>query len=258
MKTLAQQTISKVPAVTLGFWIIKILATTLGETAGDAVTMTLGLGYLVGTAIFATILVFAVSSQIAATRFHPFLYWVVIVATTTAGTTLADFCDRSLGIGYVGGSSILFLCVIAVLALWYWSMGSVAVESITSRKAEAFYWATIMFSQTLGTALGDFLADTGGLGYEGGALVFGAALVGVSCLYFFTGVSQVALFWAAFILTRPLGATVGDYLDKPIANGGLALGRFEASAVLTAVIVGCIVFIPQRAGRHPGAARSET
>ncbi len=256
MNTLAQQTISKVPAVTLGFWIIKILATTLGETGGDAVTMTLGLGYLVGTVIFAAILVVAVSSQIAVTRFHPFLYWVVIVATTTAGTTLADFCDRSLGIGYVGGSSILFLCVIAVLALWHWSMGSVAVESITSRKAEAFYWATIMFSQTLGTALGDFLADTGGLGYEGGALVFGAALVIVSALYFFTGVSRVALFWAAFILTRPLGATVGDYLDKPVANGGLALGRFEASAVLAAVIVGCIILIPQRAGRHPGAERA--
>ena len=256
MNTVARDTISKVPAVTLGFWVIKILATTLGETGGDAVTMTLNLGYLIGTAIFATVFVVAVSAQIAATRFRPFLYWFVIVATTTAGTTLADFCDRSLGVGYVGGSSILFVCLIAVLAIWYRTLGSVAVESITTRKAEAFYWATIMFSQTLGTALGDFLADSGGLGYEGGALVFGAGLVLVAALYFFTSVSRVALFWAAFILTRPLGATVGDLLDKPVANGGLALGRFEASAVLAAVIIGCILLIPQRAGRHPGAEKA--
>ena len=253
--TVARDTVSKVPAVTLGFWVIKILATTLGETGGDAVTMTLNLGYLIGTAIFATVFVVAVSAQIAATRFRPFLYWFVIVATTTAGTTLADFCDRSLGVGYVGGSSILFVCLIAVLAIWYRTLGSVAVESITTRKAEAFYWATIMFSQTLGTALGDFLADSGGLGYEGGALVFGAGLVLVAALYFFTSVSRVALFWAAFILTRPLGATVGDLLDKPVANGGLALGRFEASAVLAAVIIGCILLIPQRAGRHPGTEK---
>ena len=255
MNTVARDTISKVPAVTLGFWVIKILATTLGETGGDAVTMTLNLGYLIGTAIFATVFVVAVSAQITATRFRPFLYWFVIVATTTAGTTLADFCDRSLGVGYVGGSSILFVCLIAVLAIWYRTLGSVAVESITTRKAEAFYWATIMFSQTLGTALGDFLADSGGLGYEGGALVFGAGLVLVAALYFFTSVSRVALFWAAFILTRPLGATVGDLLDKPVANGGLALGRFEASAVLAAVIIGCILLIPQRAGRHPGTEK---
>jgi uncharacterized membrane-anchored protein len=253
MNTATRNVVSKVPAVTLGFWIIKILATTLGETGGDAVTMTLGMGYLIGTAIFATIFVVAVAAQITAKRFHSFLYWFVIVATTTAGTTLADFCDRSLGIGYVGGSSILFVCVIGVLALWYWTLGSVAVNSIRSRKAEAFYWATIMFSQTLGTALGDFLADTGGLGYEGGALVFGAALAVVGVLYFFTSASRVALFWAAFILTRPLGATVGDYLDKPISDGGLALGRFTASGVLAAVIVILILLIPQRAEHHPGA-----
>jgi uncharacterized membrane-anchored protein len=253
MSSTLEKAIIKVPAVTLGFWVIKILATTLGETGGDAVTMSMGLGYLVGTAIFAIIFAVAVAAQIAAQRFHAFLYWFVIVATTTAGTTLADFCDRSLGIGYVGGSSILFACVIGVLAFWYRTMGSVSVDSIHSREAEIFYWATIMFSQTLGTALGDFLADTGGLGYEGGALVFGAALVVVAGLYFWTSVSRVILFWAAFILTRPLGATVGDYLDKPIANGGLALSRYTASAVLAVVIVGLILLIPQRPGRHPAA-----
>ena len=215
--------------------------------------MSLNLGYLIGTSIFAAIFLVAVSAQIAAARFRPFLYWFVIVATTTAGTTLADFCDRSLGIGYVGGSLLLFACLMATLLVWHRTMGSVAVDQIRSHKAEGFYWATIMFSQTLGTALGDFLADTGGLGYEGGALVFGAALAVVAALYFFTSVSRVTLFWAAFILTRPLGATVGDYLDKPVANGGLALDRFEASAALAVVIVVCILLIPQRAGRHPGA-----
>ena len=253
MSTTLRQDVAKVPAVTFGFWVIKILATTLGETGGDAVTMSLNLGYLIGTAIFAAIFVVAVSVQIAAARFRPFLYWFVIVATTTAGTTLADFCDRSLGIGYVGGSLLLFACLMATLLVWHRTMGSVAVDQIRSRKAEGFYWATIMFSQTLGTALGDFLADTGGLGYEGGALVFGAALAVVAALYVFTSVSRVTLFWAAFILTRPLGATVGDYLDKPVANGGLALNRFEASAALAVVIILCILLIPQRAGRHPGA-----
>ena len=243
---------SKVPEVTLGFWVIKVAATTLGETGGDAVTMTLGLGYLVGTAIFATVLAAAVSAQVAARRFHPFLYWFVIVATTTAGTTLADFCDRSLGIGYAGGSSILFALLLATLGLWYWSLGSVSVDTVTSPKAEIFYWATIMFSQTLGTALGDWMADTNGLGYEGGAIVFAAALAVVAGLYFRTNVSRTLLFWTAFILTRPLGATFGDLLDKPVANGGLALGRFSASAVLAAFIIACILILPQRAGSHPG------
>ena len=243
---------SKVPEVTLGFWVIKVAATTLGETGGDAVTMTLGLGYLVGTAIFATVLAAAVSAQVAARRFHPFLYWFVIVATTTAGTTLADFCDRSLGIGYAGGSSILFALLLVTLGLWYWSLGSVSVDTVTSPKAEIFYWATIMFSQTLGTALGDWMADTNGLGYEGGAIVFAAALAVVAGLYFRTNVSRTLLFWTAFILTRPLGATFGDLLDKPVANGGLALGRFSASAVLAAFIIACILILPQRAGSHPG------
>ncbi len=253
MNRISENRSTKVPEVTLAFWIIKIAATTLGETGGDAVTMSMNLGYLIGTAIFATILVFAVSAQIAAKRFHPFLYWAVIVATTTAGTTLADFLDRSLGIGYVGGSSILFVLLMAVLGLWYWSLGSVSVDTITTPRVEMFYWATIMFSQTLGTALGDWMADTTGLGYEGGALVFAAGLAAIAGAYLYTSVSRTLLFWAAFILTRPLGATVGDLLDKPVANGGLALSRFVASAVLTAFIVVCILLLPQRAGRHPGA-----
>ncbi len=246
-----KQAVSKVPEVTLGFWIIKVIATTLGETGGDAVTMTLGLGYLAGTAIFAALFVVAVAAQIRARRFHPFLYWAVIVATTTAGTTLADFFDRSLGIGYVGGSSVLFTLLLATLWLWHRALGSVSVDTVTTPRAEMFYWATIMFSQTLGTALGDFLADGAGLGYRGGALVFGAALAVVALLCFYTSVSRTVLFWAAFILTRPLGATVGDFLDKPLANGGLALGRFAASAVLAAAMVGLVLLLPQRAGRHP-------
>ncbi|MBV8935584.1 MAG: hypothetical protein JO095_07230, partial [Alphaproteobacteria bacterium] len=242
----------KVPEVTLIFWIIKVAATTLGETGGDAVTMTMGLGYLVGTAIFAVIFAAVVSAQIAAKRFHPFLYWAVIVATTTVGTTLADFADRSLGIGYVGGSAVLFALLIASLAVWYWSLGSVSVNTIASPKAEMFYWATIMFSQTLGTALGDFLADTSGLGYEGGALVFAAGLAIIAVAYFYTNASHTLLFWAAFILTRPLGATVGDLLDKPPAQGGLGLDRVSASAALTLFIIFCILVLPQRPGRHPG------
>ncbi len=243
--------VSKVPEVTLAFWLIKIAATTLGETAGDAVTMTLKLGYLIGTIIFAALFIGGVAAQISARRFHPFLYWAVIVATTTAGTTLADFFDRSLGIGYVGGSTTLFLLLIATLVLWYRTLGTVSVDSVTTKPAEMFYWATIMFSQTLGTALGDFLADTGGLGYEGGAIVFAAGLAVVAGLYYFTAASRTVLFWAAFILTRPLGATVGDLLDKPLANGGLALGRFDASAVLLVLMVAAILVFPQRAGRYP-------
>lgn len=250
MNRMVETGLAKVPEVTLVFWVIKIAATTLGETAGDAVTMSMHLGYLVGTAIFATIFVIAVGAQISVKRFHPFLFWAVIVATTTAGTTLADFFDRSLGIGYAGGSSILFILLIATLGLWYWSLGSVSINSMTSRKAEIFYWATIMFSQTLGTALGDWMADskTGfGLGYEGGALVFAAGLAVVAAAHFWTRLSPTLLFWAAFILTRPLGATVGDLLDKPLAGGGLALSRYTASAVLAIFIVLCIVLLPQRA-----------
>jgi uncharacterized membrane-anchored protein len=255
MNRVAEMTLSKVPEITLVFWITKIAATTLGETAGDAVTMTLDLGYLIGTAIFAVLFVVGVTAQISAKRYHPLLYWAVIVATTTAGTTLADLFDRSLGIGYVGGSLSLFALLTATLALWYRTLGSVSVDTVVTPTAEAFYWATIMFSQTLGTAFGDWMADTG-LGYEGGALVFAAALAVVTGLYFFTAVSRTFLFWAAFILTRPLGATVGDFLDKPTANGGLALGRFSASAVLAVFIIGCILVFPQRAGRHPGETRA--
>jgi uncharacterized membrane-anchored protein len=244
-------TMSKVPAVTLGFWIIKILATTLGETGGDTVTMTMNLGYLVGTAIFLTALVVLVAFQIAAKRFQPFLYWATIVASTTAGTTMADFADRSLGIGYTGGSLLLLACVFAGLLAWYWSEGTVAVNTVTTRKAEAFYWITITFSQTLGTALGDWIADAG-LGYEGGALVFGAGLLLLAMLYFWTEISRVTLFWAAFILTRPLGATVGDFLDKPLANGGLNLSRPLASAAIAVILIALVLILPQRAGQHPG------
>jgi uncharacterized membrane-anchored protein len=247
--------LSKVPAVTLGFWIIKILATTLGETGGDTVTMTWDLGYLVGTAIFLSAFVVLAIGQIAARKFHPYLYWTTIVASTTAGTTMADFADRSLGIGYTGGSLLLLACVIASLATWYWSEGTVSVNTITNRKAEAFYWITITFSQTLGTALGDWIADAG-LGYSGGALVFGAGLLLLAMLYWWTNISRVALFWTAFILTRPLGATIGDFLDKPIANGGLNLSRPLASAVIAVVLIALVLILPQRAGKHPGATAS--
>jgi uncharacterized membrane-anchored protein len=243
---------TKVPAVTLVFWIIKIAATTLGETGGDTVSMTMNLGYLAGTAIFLTVLVALVVLQVAAKKFHPFLYWATIIASTTAGTTMADFADRSLGIGYAGGSSILLLCVVATLALWYWSLGSISVETVSTPKTEAFYWTTITFSQTLGTALGDWLADTSGFGYAGGAFVFMATLAIVAALYYWTTVSHVLLFWAAFILTRPLGATVGDFFDKPLDQGGLNVSRPIATAIIALFILGCILLIPQRAGTHPG------
>ena len=243
--------VSKVPEVVLTFWIIKIAATTLGETGGDTVTMSMNLGYLVGTAIFASLLVGLVWWQISAKRFHPFLYWATIIASTTAGTTLADFADRSLGIGYTGGSALLLTCLLGTLALWHWSMGSVSVDSVRTPKAEIFYWVTITFSQTLGTALGDWIADTGGLGYEGGALVFTAALLVLVGLYYWTSISRVFLFWGAFILTRPLGATVGDLLDKPLDKGGMEFSRPLASAVLAGFILGCILLLPQRAGKHP-------
>src|SRR6476659_6441224 len=232
---------NKVPEVTLGFWVIKILATTLGETGGDTVTMTMDLGYLTGSAIFLLALIVLVGIQIAAKRFHPFLYWSVIVATTTAGTTMADFADRSLGIGYVGGSLVLLASLIAVLGLWRLCLGSVSVNRIVTRKAEAFYWATILFSNTLGTALGDFIADDSGLGYEGAAVLFAALLALLVVAYFYTHISRTLLFWLAFVLTRPLGATLGDLLTKPLAHGGLSFGRITSSLVIAIFILGCIL-----------------
>jgi uncharacterized membrane-anchored protein len=237
---------SKVPAVTLVFWIIKILATTLGETGGDAVSMSMNLGYLVSTGIFASIFVAAVYAQTSAKKFHPLLYWTTIVASTTVGTTLADFADRSLGIGYAGGTTILFALLMASLFTWYRALGSISVDTVSSPKSEVFYWVTIMFSQTLGTALGDWTADSAGLGYVGGALVFSALLAVVALLYFLTKVSRTTLFWAAFILTRPLGAVVGDFLDKPASHGGLELSRYSASAALIALVVLLVFAIPQK------------
>jgi len=248
--------LAKVPAVTLGFWIIKILATTLGETGGDTVTMTLNWGYVAGVALFGVALLALVVLQILATRFHAALYWATIVASTTFGTTLADFADRSLGIGYAGGSLLLLSCLMIALGLWRWSEGTVAVSTVSTPKVEAFYWVTITLSQTLGTALGDWLADTRGFGYERGALIFLAALGAVVALYRWTGVSRVALFWIAFILTRPLGATVGDFIDKPVADGGLALSRPLASLVIAGVMVALLVVLPQRPGRHPSQIQS--
>jgi uncharacterized membrane-anchored protein len=244
---------SKVPEVTLGFWIIKILATTLGETGGDAVTMSMNLGYAVGTLIFFAIFLGAVSVQIRSKNFNAYLYWLTIVATTTVGTTIADFVDRSLGIGYLGGSTLLLACLAASLAVWRWSEGTVSVNTIVSPKAEAFYWSTILFSQTLGTALGDWVADTIELGYGGGAVLFAGALVFVLASYAFTQTSRVTLFWAAFILTRPLGATLGDLLDKPVAHGGFEISRYLASAILAGLIVALIAVLPRRAGAHHGA-----
>lgn len=248
--------LSKVPAVTLGFWIIKILATTLGETAGDTVSMSMDLGYLLGTVIFLLPLILLVGAQITARRFHPFLYWATIIASTTAGTTMADFADRSLGIGYAGGTLVLLALVLGSLAAWRITIGAIASDDIRSPSAEAFYWLTITFSQTLGTALGDWAADDGGLGYLGGAALFGGGLAVVALLYATTKVNRVALFWAAFILTRPLGATVGDFLDKPLGHGGLDLSRPAASLALAAAIVLLILILPQRAGTHP--ARTPT
>lgn len=247
MNTITQNTLSKVPEVTLMFWIVKIAATTLGETGGDAVSMSMQLGYLAATGIFAVIFLLAVAAQIRAKEYHPWLYWTTIIATTTVGTTLADFADRSLGIGYAGGTSLLFGLLMASLAIWYRTMGTVSADSINTPKAEMFYWMTIMFSQTLGTALGDWTADTAGLGYSGGAMIFSALLALVVAVYYTTNISRTALFWAAFILTRPLGAVVGDFLDKPLDAGGLALSRYTASAVLLAFIALCLWLFPQKA-----------
>ena len=253
--------LSKVPELTLGFWVIKILATTLGETGGDSVTMTWlhadthphNGGYLIGTGIFLALFVAAVVAQISTRRFNAWVYWLAIVASTTVGTVMADFFDRSLGIGYTGGSSILLACVLGSLAIWYFTLGSINVQTVTTPKVEIFYWLTITFSQTLGTALGDWIADSTGLGYDGGALVFGAGLVLLATLYYWTTISRVFLFWAAFILTRPLGATVGDFLDKPTNAGGLSLSRPLATGVILAIIVVLILMLPQRPGRHPGS-----
>ena len=257
-------TLSKVPEVTLIFWIIKIAATTLGETGGDAVTMSWlhadmhphNGGYLIGTGIFAAVFVAAVIAQILEKKFNPWVYWLAIVASTTVGTAMADLFDRSLGIGYTGGTSILLACVLGSLAVWYFALGSINVQTVATPKVEIFYWVTITFSQTLGTALGDWMADTGGVGYANGALVFGAGLAILAGAYYWTNISRVALFWAAFILTRPLGATVGDFLDKPLNHGGLSLSRPLASAVIAIFIVGCILLLPQRAGTHPGAQQT--
>jgi uncharacterized membrane-anchored protein len=262
----SQGAFSKVPAVTLGFWLIKIIATTLGETAGDTVSMTMNWGYLAGTALFLVALIVLVGAHIVAKKFHPFLYWATIIASTTAGTTLADYADRSLGIGYLGGSTLLLAAVLASLAIWYASERTISVDTVSTPRVEMFYWATITFSQTLGTALGDWTAageddpaaTTGslGVGYLGGASIFAVALAIVALLYFFTRLSRPLLFWAAFILTRPLGATLGDFLDKPLDHGGLALSRPVASAVLLALMFAGILLLPQRAGAHPGKSQT--
>ncbi len=241
---------SKVPEVTLTFWIIKILATTLGETGGDTVSMSMNLGYLVGTGIFAALFIVAVIAQIEVKRFHPLLYWATIIASTTVGTTLADFADRSLGIGYAGGSTLLLVLLLASLFIWYRSMGSVSINTVSTPKVEVFYWVTIMFSQTLGTALGDWTADSVSLGYTGAALIFGSLLILVAAVYYWTRISHTLLFWAAFILTRPLGAVLGDFVDKPVSEGGLALSRYSASAALLVLIVICTLIFPQRAARQ--------
>jgi uncharacterized membrane-anchored protein len=251
MKKHRQEILSKVPEVTFMFWIIKILATTLGETGGDALSMSMNLGYLVSTGIFAAIFIIAVTVQILAKKFHPVVYWTTIVATTTVGTTLADFADRSLGIGYTGGTAILFTLLITSLWLWYRTLGSIAVDTVSSPKSEIFYWVTIMFSQTLGTALGDWTADTAGLGYSGAAIVFGAMLAVIALAFYRTKISRTALFWAAFILTRPLGAVVGDFLDKPISKGGLALSRYSASMTLLVLILLCIFFFEHKPAKKP-------
>jgi uncharacterized membrane-anchored protein len=250
MDTAKQKILSKVPEVTLLFWSIKILATTLGETGGDAVSMSMNLGYLVSTGIFSVMFIIAVIAQVSAKRFHPVLYWTTIIATTTVGTTLADFADRSLGIGYAGGTTILFALLMSSLLIWYRALGSVAVDTVNSPKSEMFYWVTIMFSQTLGTALGDWTADTAGLGYTGGAIVFSAMLAILAVAHYRTTLSRTALFWAAFILTRPLGAVVGDFLDKPISHGGLALSRYSASAALLVLIASCILIFSQKAAKQ--------
>jgi uncharacterized membrane-anchored protein len=241
---------SKVPEVTLIFWILKIAATTVGETGGDAVSMSMHLGYLVGTLIFAAIFVVAVAFQISAKQFRPFLYWITIIATTTVGTTLADFADRSLGVGYAGGTLLLLTLLLTSLWTWYHTQGSISINTVDTPRVEMYYWLTIMFSQTLGTALGDWTADSAGLGYLGGAAIFGSLLALIAAAYFLTKLSHTLLFWAAFVLTRPLGAVLGDFLDKPVSKGGLALSRYTATAVLLIFIALCVAFLPQRTAKR--------
>lgn len=250
MNTATKSALTKVPEITLLFWIIKIAATTLGETGGDAVSMSMKLGYLIGTVIFSAVFLIAVFAQIKAKTFQPFLYWTTIIATTTVGTTMADFADRSLGIGYTGGSTLLLILLLGSLFMWRRILGSVSVSTVSSPNAEMFYWITILFSQTLGTALGDWTADTAGLGYTGAAFVFGALLILVVAAYYWTHISRTLLFWAAFILTRPLGAVVGDFLDKPLNAGGLALSRYSASAALLAFMLTAILLFKQRAAKQ--------
>lgn len=252
MNTFVKQSLSKVPEVTLIFWIVKIAATTLGETAGDAVSMSMNLGYLIGTAIFAAAFIIAVLSQIKSSQYHPAIYWTTIIASTTVGTTLADYADRSLGIGYSGGVTLLTGLLMLSLFTWYKTLGSISTDNISTPREETFYWCTIMFSQTLGTALGDWTADTAGLGYGIGIIIFAALILTVIVLNFWTSISKAILFWAAFILTRPLGAVLGDFLDKPIASGGLELSRYSASAALIGFIILCLIVFPQRAGQSFG------
>jgi uncharacterized membrane-anchored protein len=250
MNTEKRDVFSKVPEITLIFWIIKILATTLGETGGDCVSMSMNLGYLVGTGIFAVIFIVAVGVQISTMKFHPVIYWTTIVATTTVGTTMADFADRSLGIGYAGGTAILLTLLMASLFIWYRTLGSVAVDTVSTPKSEVFYWVTIMFSQTLGTALGDWTADTAGIGYGDGVVVFAVILGAIAAAYYWTKISHTVLFWAAFILTRPLGAVAGDFLDKPASDGGMALSRYSASAALIVLMVSCIFVFSHKPARR--------
>jgi len=242
--------LSKVPEVTLVFWVIKILATTLGETGGDALSMSLKLGYLLSTGLFAAIFVVFVVAQSRAEQFKPPLYWATIVATTTLGTTLADFVDRSLHIGYAGGSSLLIALLAIAIVAWKRDLGTLAVASVRTGKAEFYYWTTILLSQTLGTALGDWTADTAGFGYLGSALIFGALLLVVWAAHGSRRIDSAVVFWSAFVLTRPLGAVVGDFLDKPLAKGGLAMGRFPASLTLLVMIVALIALTKQRPARE--------
>ena len=231
------EVLSKVPRVTLAFWVVKILATTFGETGGDALSMTLNLGYAVSSLIFLAFFVITLGAQVGSKHYHPVFYWAVVIATTTVGTTTSDYIDRTLGVGYVASSIVLLALVIAILVVWHLTTGRIVVDRVVNRTDEIFYWVTILVSNTLGTALGDFVADTSGLGFTGGALLFAALIAIVTALHFFARLPTNILFWAAYVLTRPLGATVGDTLTKPTAEGGLSLGRFQSSLVILVAMV---------------------